>query len=394
MRKYLFKRDTLLATACVFLIMGLFSLLPLNTHLFDPIKMALSDLSFNDLAFSVIKSHKDNSIDKRIVVVDIGQASREEIAATVDSINKGKPSTVALDITFAGPRDPLGDSALQSALLNTPNLVLAEKLEFSDKDSVQAVPNYFRTSHAKVGYINFIGEENAVIRHYSPSEKVADSTYQSFTSQIVKVASPEGFERLSQRSQGSTLITYRRDAGQYMTIDHAALLRGEVDHSLLNGKIVLVGLANTNALDIEDKFFTPLNKKFAGKSTPDLNGIYIHANILSMVLDQDYTRKVPGWLMMLVSVIVVWLHMAFFLKYYIEKHIWFHLVVKTVQLVSAVLFIYLGILLISKAGIQANFAMMLGGVVLAVDVLYFYEGLAQWLRKKFHISTVFPGNHH
>lgn len=393
MKKYLFKRDTLLATACVFLIMGLFSLLPLNTHLFDPIKMALSDLSFNDLAFSVIKSHKDNGIDKRIVIVDIGQSSRADIAATIDSVNKGNPSTVALDITFAGPKDPVADSALRSALINTKQLVLAEKIGFHG-DSLQRAPNYFRTPNATVGYINFIGEEDAVIRHYSPSETAGDSTYQSFTSQIVRLSNLQSFEQLSRRPQGSTLITYRRDASQYLTIDHAALLRGEVDLSVLDGKIVLVGLANTNANDIEDKFFTPLNKKFAGKSTPDLNGIYIHANILSMVMDQDYTKKVPGWLMMLVSVIVVWLHMAFFLKYYIEKHIWFHLVVKSVQLVSAVLFIYFGILLISKAGIQANFTMMLGGVVLAVDVLYFYEGLAQWLRKKFHIPTVFPGDHH
>jgi CHASE2 domain-containing sensor protein len=393
LKKYLFKRDTLLATACVFLIMGLFSLLPLNTHLFDPIKMALSDLSFNDLAFSVIKSHKDNGIDKRIVVVDIGQSSRADIAATIDSINKGNPSTVALDITFAGPKEPAADSALRNALSNTKQLVLAEKIAFHG-DSLQSAPNYFRTPNATVGYINFIGEEDAVIRHYSPSETTAGSTYQSFTSQIVRLSNLQSFEQLSHRPQGSTLITYRRDASQYLTIDHAAMLRGEVDLSILNGKIVLVGLANTNANDIEDKFFTPLNKKFAGKSTPDLNGIYIHANILSMVMDQDYTKKIPGWLMMLVSVIVVWLHMAFFLKYYIEKHIWFHLVVKSVQLVSAVLFIYFGILLISKAGIQANFTMMLGGVVLAVDVLYFYEGLAQWLRKKFHISTVFPGDHH
>jgi CHASE2 domain-containing sensor protein len=393
LKKYLFKRDTLLATACVFLIMGLFSLLPLNTHLFDPIKMALSDLSFNDLAFSVIKSHKDNGIDKRIVIVDIGQSSRADIAATIDSVNKGNPSTVALDITFAGPKDPVADSALRSALINTKQLVLAEKIGFHG-DSLQRAPNYFRTPNATVGYINFIGEEDAVIRHYSPSETAGDSTYQSFTSQIVRLSNLQSFEQLSRRPQGSTLITYRRDASQYLTIDHAALLRGEVDLSVLDGKIVLVGLANTNANDIEDKFFTPLNKKFAGKSTPDLNGIYIHANILSMVMDQDYTKKVPGWLMMLVSVIVVWLHMAFFLKYYIEKHIWFHLVVKSVQLVSAVLFIYFGILLISKAGIQANFTMMLGGVVLAVDVLYFYEGLAQWLRKKFHIPTVFPGDHH
>jgi len=372
--------------------MGLFSLIPLNTHLFDPIKMALSDLSFNDLAYSRFKKQKDGTIDPRIVIVDIGQADRGTIAATIAQLNQYQPKTIGLDITFDGPRDTT-DAALVSVVQQTPRLVLAEKIAWDHEERAAAEhPNYFKQPGSATGYINFVGEKNGVIRHYTAAETSGDTMYYSFAALVLKQAAPEQFKQFT-NDPGPALITYRRNATAYMTISYQDVLAGKVESSLFNGKIVLIGYANNNPNDIEDKLFTPLNPAFAGKSIPDLNGIYIHANILSMALDNDYTRKIPGWVMGIITVLVVWLHMSFFIKYYIEKHIWFHLVVKTVQLISAVLFIYLGILLISAANLQANFVLMLGGIVLAVDVLYFYEGLAQWMKKKFKINTIF-GSHH
>ncbi|RYD71379.1 MAG: hypothetical protein EOP53_23775 [Sphingobacteriales bacterium] len=52
MFKYLFKKDTILATIMVFLLMGLLSLIPFNTHVLDPIKLALQDFDYNDMAYS------------------------------------------------------------------------------------------------------------------------------------------------------------------------------------------------------------------------------------------------------------------------------------------------------------------------------------------------------
>jgi len=54
--KYLLKRDTILATVAVFLVMGLLTLIPLNLHVLDPLKMALTDISFNDLSFATLKA--------------------------------------------------------------------------------------------------------------------------------------------------------------------------------------------------------------------------------------------------------------------------------------------------------------------------------------------------
>ncbi len=67
-----------------------------------------------------------------------------------------------------------------------------------------------------------------------------------------------------------------------------------VDSSALNGKIVLFAYATPfNPMDIEDKKFTPMNEKYAGKSIPDMNGIIVHANIISMVMEDNFIKKVP-----------------------------------------------------------------------------------------------------
>ncbi|RZM01476.1 MAG: CHASE2 domain-containing protein, partial [Pedobacter sp.] len=277
------------------------------------------------------------------------------------------------------------------ALNSTKNLVLAEKIEWDEKE--KTVPNFFTTSSSKTGYINFVGEHKGVIRRYTASEELDGKVIYSFAAQIIGLADKAAYDKFTHGGGKSKLINYRNDAAKHVTVDYMALLADQVDGSLFRDKIVLIGYANENPYDIEDKFFTPLNNQFAGKSVPDLNGIYIHANIISMALNDDYVKTVPGWLTALLTVLIVWLHMSFFIKYYIEKHIWFHLVVKSVQLVSLVLFIYLGILLLSKFSIDFKYAAILGGIVLSVDVLYFYEGFAQWMKKKFGVSTIFGGHH-
>ena len=59
---------------------------------------------------------------------------------------------------------------------------------------------------------------------------------------------------------------------------------------MVEGKIVLFGYLGDRlgAPQWEDKFFTPLNESIAGRANPDMYGPVIHANIASMVLNDDY----------------------------------------------------------------------------------------------------------
>ncbi|MGE5108537.1 MAG: CHASE2 domain-containing protein, partial [Sphingobacteriales bacterium] len=171
-------------------------------------------------------------------------------------------------------------------------------------------------------------------------------------------------------------------------------LNGQTADDLFKNKIVLLGFVNENINDIEDKHFTPFNEKFAGKSTPDMNGVVIHANIISMILDGNYINKVPGWLNWLITILIAWVNVAYFVKYFIDSHIWFHLAAKIVQLLSFVFFVYLSIAFYDKFSIRFDVKIASFAIILAVDIIYFYEALAVWLHQKHNFKTIFHKPHH
>ena len=161
----------------------------------------------------------------------------------------------------------------------------------------------------------------------------------------------------------------------------------------IKNQIVLLGYVNNDPNDVEDKKFTPMNVKVAGKAIPDMNGIFVQANIITMILDGDYVKKMPSWGAWLVAIIIGWIHMSLFIRYYLESHIWFHLVAKLAQVFSVLLFAYLGIFIYEKFHIKLEMKYTLYVIVLAVDVIYFYEAFVGWLHRKYKYQTIF-GHHH
>ncbi len=137
-----------------------------------------------------------------------------------------------------------------------------------------------------------------------------------------------------------------------------------------------------------------MNTRWYGKSIPDMPGIVVHANIISMALENKYIKKLPLWANLLIAVFVCWLHMSFFIRYYLESHIWFHLVAKIAQVASAIFFVWLGIYLFNRYRLKVDLKMSLIVIVMAVDVIYFYEAWAVWMHKKFNYKTVFKPHHH
>ncbi|NJM93588.1 MAG: CHASE2 domain-containing protein [Cytophagales bacterium] len=59
-----------------------------------------------------------------------------------------------------------------------------------------------------------------------------------------------------------------------------------------------------NDVSWEDKFYTPLNKTYAGKANPDMYGVVIHANIVSMILNHDYVYTMAESTGVLVAIVL------------------------------------------------------------------------------------------
>lgn len=392
-RRYLFEKDTVFATIAVFLVIGLLALLPLNTGVLNPIKTALEDFDFNDLAYTKLGKNSETRLDSRIVLVNIGFADRAGISQLIEKIKQGKPRVIGLDVTFDEPRDSLADAYLFETLKNTPELVVASKIDWAiKKQPLQR--GFFQKTNNDFGYANFTTNELMTIRSISPFETIDNKKIPSFSTAIIKKYDLQAFKKTEQRKKEVEYINYTRNIDKYLTIDGQSLLDDQVVSKVFEDKIVLMGYISSSPNDIEDKKFTPMNEKFAGKAVPDMNGVVVHANIISMILDGKFINKIPSWINWLITILIAWVHVALFIRYYIDNHIWFHLVAKVAQIISAIFFAYLSILMFTNFSIKIEMAMPIVVIVLAIDVIYFYEAFAVWMHKKFGYKSIFVHNKH
>jgi CHASE2 domain-containing sensor protein len=390
--KYLYERDTIFATLSVFVFLILLGMIPINFYVLNPMKLALKDFDFNDITYAKLGKGEENPVDKRIVLVNIGHLDRAELGFLIDKVNSYKPKVIGLDIWFEKEKEPEKDSILYEVFSRTKNLV-AVSVAMPEKHDFAIQKNHFDAILPKRGYANLIGEDIGTIRYYSPFEKVNGEKYPQITTAIIKEYDSVAYNKLEKRHKDVETINYTRRVNQYQVIENQDLMMDKVEGNLLKDKIVLLGYINPDPNDVEDKKFTPMNEKVAGKSLPDMNGIVVQANIISMVLDGNFIKKTPTWVAWLVAILIGWLHMSLFIRYYLESHIWFHLVAKLAQVFSAIFFAYLGMLVFDKFEIKLDMKYTLYVIVLAVDVIYFYEAFVTWMHRKFKYQTIF-GHHH
>ncbi|RVU00128.1 CHASE2 domain-containing protein [Mucilaginibacter limnophilus] len=392
MLKYLFYKDTFFATTAVFVVLGLLAFVPLNFHILDPFKMAMRDFNYNDLAWSEMGKAENQGIDKDIVVVNIGDAARPEIAAILSKVCAGKPKVAGLDVLLEAPRGQEADSLLQSVIKANNNIVLASRLT-GEEDNEEYKSNHFATGTTAQGFANFAGEKYGVMRHFVPEREFDGRKVESFASEIVKKADKVAYNELIGRDHKAEVINYSRKAENFLVIDGAELLNNS-DIEVFSNKIVLVGYTSNDPNNILDKHYTPTNNIVTGRGVPDMNGVFIHANIVRMIIKGNYISHPPAWFNWLLAFVLCWLHMAIFIYFYIHRHIWFHLAAKAAQLILTIFFIYLGLLLFAKADIQINMTPTLAVVLLAVDVLYFYEAFVVWLQTKTRYKSIFHHETH
>jgi len=378
--RYLFKRDTLFATVLVFIVIGLFAKLETGLGILDPKEITSKDFDYNDLAFNLLNKHYNIPTDLDIFIVNIKDIDMKAIAGILKKVNLAKPKVIGIDVLLDSSANKEADGLLKTFLHNNYRVVLAAQLDTAGN----RVPSYFDDSTIKPGFVNFtVGYQN-VVREITPYI-VQKDTLLSFSAACVKIDSPESFRKLLARGHKVEGINYTRSQEKFSIIDGSDTT---TDYSGLTDKIVLLGTVDSGS-HYEDKHFTPLNRKLTGKSLPDMSGVVIHANIIRMMLDNNYinhTNSVINWG---IAFILCWLHMALFIRYWIEKHIWFHLVVKIAQLASAIIFIYLGLIIFYNFNAQIDLTDTLIAIILAVDVLYFYEAGVIWLHQKKGFKTLF-----
>jgi CHASE2 domain-containing sensor protein len=405
MRKFLLDWNHYCVVAFVFGFMWLTSQIPIQSDFIDPIGQAIGDFELTDMVFSKMQDTTELT-DTNVVLINVGTLNRKELAQALRTINACHPKTVGIDLFFRKPKSQELDTALANALAETRNLVLVSEHLNPNDDGITydslGKSNPVFTANAQTGYANLITDGThrdvtyKTCRTFSPTETVAGRQEVAFAVRLMQFYKPEAADVLLGRRNREEIINYKRGWKKYFQILNSYdMVTGQVDSSLMKNKIVLLGILENavNANNIEDMFFTPLNASFAGKSVPDMNGVVIHANIISMMLEKDFITQVPKWVSQVIAVIACFLNVLLF-TYIMQKHGgWFDLSTKVIQLIETILLFVAVVMALYLFNIKIDLTLATIVVVLSGDLLEIYYNVFINLyehRKEINIFKIKP----
>ncbi|HET6539991.1 MAG TPA: CHASE2 domain-containing protein [Chryseolinea sp.] len=400
--------DCVLATVLVFLsIWGLFGITQLQVfNAFDPIGQALSDVELTDYVFSTLR--EDPDVDQNIVIVNIGNLSRRQIGEQIQIISKYGPKVIGIDgffdcskglrdtINCPQLRDTFGNLMLSNAIQEAGNVVLVTKVLQADTllpadvyDSLRRSDSLFTAPAIREGYANLdtdaaFQDDVKTCRLFNPKLDIKGKPHYAFAVELAMEYDSVQTQEFLQRNNYSEVINYKGNVydifgstnypQMFYTLDVEDIASENFVPEMIKDKIVIFGFLGEFLGDPswDDKFYTPLNKKLAGKANPDMFGAVVHANIVSMILNKDYVAQMAEWQEVAMAIILCLLNVALFSLINTNLPLWYDGITKLLQLIQLVLYSALMVMIFAWYSFKFNVTLTLAAVALVGDVYEVY----------------------
>jgi CHASE2 domain-containing sensor protein len=387
----IFNLATLTGTIAIFAFMFLLQTLAVNFDFLNIFEQTINNFKISDVYFSQIRDNEKIEIDTNVVIVNIGYLPRGGLGAQIEVISRYKPKVIGLDAllegnarSFDGRLAPQEDSILEDFLRVATErcpIVFASKLEKpnEEKKSFDSLGMPFEPfqKYVELGYVNVVTDEDTrfeTARIVSPKEKIKDSITYSFATKITQIAYPEKAEKLLARDNEIETIYYRGNWQKFMVIDPMDVLNENFDPSFFKDKIVMMGYMGATFIEddgVDDRYYTPMNKRPVGRAATDMYGIMIHANMISMILQENYIDVVPAYLAIIISVLLCFANVVLFTYIYFHRKLgtWYDVITKGVQLVEVIIFVFIFIWTLATYNLMLEITLGVLAVVLSGDVL-------------------------
>ncbi|MEM9391407.1 MAG: CHASE2 domain-containing protein [Bacteroidota bacterium] len=401
--------DSLFGTIFIYLFMYVISLIPALRifEAFDAVGQALADFEMTDIAFN--KLREPLPPDTTFVLVNMGNLDRSGIAEQIRIIDKYGPKVIGMDSFFKGYNDDtLGSLALAGALASVQaDLVMVSKVEQTDSLAAlhegEELYDYLYTSdsmytfnaHQAIANLDTKArfQDDVKICRAFPPKRTDLSTgivHVAFAAKMAELYEPGITDKLMERGKDYEIINFRGDfvnffgegdkfATRFYALDWDQVLSEDFVPELLKDKIVLFGFlgAYFGAPQWEDKFFTPINPKIAGRANPDMFGPVIHANIASMILNDDYVDTFSETVDIILGLILCFMNVLLFSYIYRKYGVWYDGLTKLIQVFEVALVLLLIIQIFSAHSFKIEITYGLIALALAGDLLEVYYGVVK-----------------
>jgi CHASE2 domain-containing sensor protein len=266
--------------------------------------------------------------------------------------------------------DTLGNLMLSNAIQEAGNVVLVSKLvqtkalaskgDIDEYDSIEYSDKMFR-DYARNAYANLPTDANyqddvKLCRSLFPKMTVNGNEELAFSVRLAMMYDSVKTEKFLARNKYEEVINFRGNVElmdnrlssiskedisttrypiMFYAIDWDKFLEEQYLEDIFKGSIVMLGSMGSYFGDLswEDKFFTPLNKKVAGRANPDMFGLVVHANVVAMILNEDYIGELKEWHKYAIAIVVCFFTIILFIL--IDRHLplWFDTLSVLIQVV-------------------------------------------------------------
>jgi CHASE2 domain-containing sensor protein len=415
--KRIFSFDNIACTIFIFVMMALINMVPISGDIVDPIAEAFRDVEVTDVVFSKLRDAEPVPEEKNIVIVNFGSLPRSGIAEQINIINKYEPKVIGIDAVMRSKKSPEGDSLLAAAFASVKNLVLAARLENDTYDEITGIydsittpiPEFSRNAH--LAFVNLpstarFQEDVKIGRYVNPQLKCRNTTYQAFGLKIAELFNKEKSDVCIKRNNEHEVINFRgniadpnsytrtQDNARYTVLDVNDVLEENFTPDLIKDKIVIFGYLGEELGDPawEDRWYTPMNEHIAGRSNPDMFGIVVHANIISMILQEDYIDEVPSYISVLIAIVLCFLNVVFFSWLHKNYDNLYDTVSKITQIAQAIILTGVLVYAFFIYDIKLNLTIAIVSVALVGDFLEIYYGVIKALAMRVKNKITQLGN--
>lgn len=392
--------ESFLVLLLTLIITGLLYVLSLNVNLFNVFKKSYKKIDLIDLYYAKLKT-KDANLSEDVVLVNIAEYGREEIAEIISIVSQQQAKVIGLDIMFSEFRQTASDTLLRDAIGSASDKIVAAYSINSNKEKVSS-HEFFGLSNHLQGYANFINNdtEDEVVRKSYLRYALGQDTLNSFAYTLVHAYNPMKINSLksSELSKKPAIINYSGYYDHFMPIEGSAVLAQDPILEKLKDKLVILGYFGNSFTDqctIEDKYHSPMNIKGAGYYAPDMYGALIHANITEMMLNNAYIKYWPSgtiWVGIF-SIIMAYPIIVMFTYFFVRRHLWYHVAAKLTQLILGIIIIFLVLNVYEYINFKLELKFFLLLLAISVDVLYLYEALMTIYFKKTGKKSYFIHEH-
>lgn len=268
--------------------------------------------NFSSQISYILTSKKE--VARNIVIVEIDTESLKKInkkwplnrslyAKALDILRESNAKVVALDIIFQGEgATKQEDQDLRVALSKFRNKVILASYISKNNNIILPLKRIIRNT--QTGFVNAIKDKGGRVRKLRSYFKVKNSSYFSLAVQSVSAfydAQPQiegNFVSIKDKKipfgrNGAFSINYILKPDDFTIIPIFDLLNQDFPEGLFAGKIVLIG---ATAEIVHDISATPLGQ---------MPGVFVQANGIANILNENYCRSLPGFISFLILIIVL-----------------------------------------------------------------------------------------